>query len=452
MQGPLKSDDRTAVQSANLPSSPEKAGAADTSFMKTTLAGKGTAKAHSILGSTVNGRHVHIDVTRICCIICAALWAGNNKLGSWNVMFAQNWVLPLLWLVGGISYGLTSRALPMHIMRLSMYLFIGILVNWSAWVVNDWNWRKKLYDVPANMEFVYWLAVYSIILLPFKSHFEKLRVQTDIDSGAVEEDTTFTSWLDRNPAQIVRGILVLACGILCIMAFFHVVMSPLIKTIVPRSLREHEGALHHLWHRDENETEHYFVRLAWGLQASLGNIWIAAVFPCLFSDYSCLAWLLLLNTYLFRFDMSTGEFPFHNFNLMLVGLAVYYLGLKHRCFIGKYVVRYWMAVCFTCAFMWKPGRYGEISGLLFADTYEKSSFVVLEAICVISWLTAAEIMFDENIFAHDQLSWVNQWALLVFLLNQAVHWLLSEWAAWCFLLGLAPICYYLFKKKGEVEI
>jgi len=184
------------------------------------------------------------------------------------------------------------------------------------------------------------------------------------------------------------------------------------------------------------EVSHY-------LQACASGLWILWAIPPRFANRAVVAWLLLANFYVHRLYYGYGSMgvPFHGFHLVMVALTAHEFGLSQCRRIGRLAHRYWMLVCFLCAFLWTPGMHGSLGIQPPDDIILRGRFVVIEAVLVVGWLCAGQDLVDPKIFSEDKLHWVNEWALLAFLAHQAVHWVVKSPINWCVLLALGPLCW-----------
>lgn len=123
-------------------------------------------------------RHDHLDLTRILCVAMVCVEHGASAYGKVNAMFSQCWVLQILWVVSGISWGLSSRPLGPYLTRLSAYFAVGVSFNFLAFVVHGKDWRSNPWDVVFQFWFVVGLGVYCTVTLALKPVLRQARARS----------------------------------------------------------------------------------------------------------------------------------------------------------------------------------------------------------------------------------------------------------------------------------
>ena len=62
----------------------------------------------------------------------------------------------------------------------------------------------------------------------------------------------------------------------------------------------------------------------------------------------------------------------------------------------------------------------------------------MESICLVAWLSASDRFFSREIFTVDRLGFMNDWALVIFLVHKAMHQIFGLPYSWIVLLLLIP--------------
>lgn len=466
-----------------------------------------------LLPPSPDGHHPFLDITRICCVGCVAIDHGNWTFGVWNILFSQDWVLQYLYLVCGVCYGMSSRNLAGYELRLGVYVVIGVLVNWSAWIITGMDWKDDFFNVVFHFWFVVGLMGYVLLLAPLRQYLhyvrEKSRPTTPQPAAVAaqaasarpagrpeqsdEEVGTTTSKLgdaadggtsgalrpasqseDQSSGEqaaaeagsdeqtqkhgarlhprdsLLYALAVIGGGLLANLLLFKVVLVPVLVMALGSSAWHfwaEMGSGGSYWGLPQNpqESQQFLEHMCTYFMLTCSNMYLIVACPIVFQKSSVTGWAVLLNTYLNRtlFHRGQDERPFHGLDLMMLTLTCYYLGLRHRRIIGEYIVRYWFLVLFACALLWPPGLHVRLDehppgpeqiGL-------RCRAEILEAIFIVVWLAAGERLVQREIFTEDKLDFLNDWALIVFLVHKAVHIMLVPPLNWVFLVAIAPACY-----------
>lgn len=380
----------------------------------------------SILPAKTCGKYVHLDVTRVSCIVVIALCASEPSWLEYNTLFFQNWVIQYLWLVCGICYGLSSRPLLQYLGRLLLYFFIGIAAIWTACRI------KKVKGLPmgGDMWFVLVYAIFSLLLKPLKMRI--LRMQEDPQRFLISAPTRTRKRLFKGIAWICGGQAIL------------LLVSALV--IIPLGVL----AVHHFRLSDNLEAYTFIMHICAEVQACLSAVWIVYCVPYYFSDGGVIAWLLLANMYTFKFVCGYGETAFFSsgFQLLLIGLTASNLGLSKREQVSICFRRYWMVVVFLCAWCFTPGTHGWLMMTEPKDLWTRERFILLEVLLVVGWLVSGADWVDPKIFEADDLMWISDWASLLFLLHQALLISVPQ-ACWLVFVGLMPASWIFRRIAGS---
>jgi len=302
-------------------------------------------------------RQYCLDIARIVCVVLVAVNHGDSswsdQFGLWNEMYVQQWVLQWLFVICGMSFAMSSRSTIGYLSRLLVYFVIGVFVNWSAYVIKGWDWRRQFWNVIFQFWFIFGLMIYVICLTPLKKYLEKL------------SDRVASRTHRARDLGLVNGLLIIV-GVLILLHFaFRYVFAPLLNMTLGHAIAEFSkdtGKGAEFWGLPSNEldTLRFLRELLSYIQVSVGSILILWIFPMVSKDLTLTNWLVLLNVFLFRCVERRGQFAriVDGFDFTLIGMANFYLGLMYRRTIGKYMVRYWFFVLFIFALLIPPGTFG----------------------------------------------------------------------------------------------
>jgi len=399
-----------------------------------------------------------LDITRICCVACVAIDHGYRHFGLWNTLFTQDWVLQYLYLVCGVCFAMSRRSLLGYEMRLAAYLVIGILMNWLGWVATGEDWKSNTFNVIFHMWFIVGLMLYAIALAPLRSYLRRVQEmshgrppQLPADSDGPEHTSGVSVARHSQVVAAVgfkeeawRVVFVVIGGVAFISIFCKVVLDHLFGLLGPAfaTFWTSLGSGASFWGLPSTpaESQGFFQEVSTYCTLTASNVYLIVVMPRVFQQVSFTSWAVLINTYLNRmlWYRSAFERPFHGLDLMMIGLTVYSLGMRHRRTVGIYFARYWFFVIFICGLVWQPGSFGRFDEQPPEDIHMRVRVSFVEAVFILAWLIAGEHIAKPEIFTEDKLEFLNTWALIVFLVHKAVHMIVPFPVNWVFLVALAP--------------
>jgi len=414
------------------------------------ISGKPAEDDDKLLAEPVNGRFPYLDIIRVMCIFLVSVDHGGTTFGQWNTMFVQGWVLQYLFLICGISYGLTSRNLMHYLTRLMAYFVIGVCVNWFAWAVKGKDWKGDAWNVVFQFWFVLGLMVFLSLLTPLKRYLESIRRQ----AGQAAARATEVSTSEESPTSAARTLVAVFGGLVGIRVIFIMALIPAVQITCSRPLSEFTGGFGPgaaYWGLPQTpvEAQDFLEAIMSYFQLSASSLYLIVVFPMVSQQHGLVGWLVLLNTYGHRVIQYRSQFArmINGFDLTMIGLACYYLGLKHRRVVGEYLVRYWFLTLFGLSVLWPPGTFGRFDENPPKDLPSRIRDNLLEMIMVVIFLCAMERLVDSKIFTVDNMEWLGDWALLVFLVHKAIHIIFPPPFNWLMLLGSVPMVYILRGRK-----
>ncbi|CAE8601755.1 unnamed protein product [Polarella glacialis] len=357
---------------------------------------------------------------------------------------------------------MSGRSLVSYESRLAMYVGLGVFVNWSAWVVMSLDWRNDMFNVVFHLWFVVGLMACCAALAPLRPYLHwvrernrKLQLTEHGPATTQSPSRGVESGEDRSAAQrsadrdyFVNALAVIGGGLLALMLLFNMVISPMLaKFAAPYVLHfsQEIGGKDSMWGipQDSGESQAFVADMCTYCLLTCSNVFLVVVCPFYVRDTGLIGWALLLNTYAHRilFYRGSNERPFHGLDLMMLAMTCYYLGLKHRQKLGEYVIRYWFAIIFLCALLWPPSVMERLDEHPPHDAGVRARFALLEFVYVTAFLVAGERLVQPEIFTQDKMDFLNEWALLIFLIHKAVHIILAPPFNWLFLVCTIPAVY-----------
>lgn len=404
-------------------------------------------ESHALLVPSTEKHFPFLDITRIICVAVVCVDHGDYHYGLVNYYFCQSWALQYLFLVSGIALGMSKKSLGGYVLRLSTYVVIGIALNWIAYIVAGLDWKRNFVDVIFHLWFVIAVIVYSVILNPLKPFL--LRLQCRAREEALEVGSAEGPAQDPRPRWAIEAIAYIFGGIVAIRLIFKFVCGPLLAIVlssfVNKSLAETLGPWAEHWGlpQDAAGISVFVDRFCEYPVLSLTNLYLLFICPTLFARVPIVSWILILNTVVTRslFYRGGEERMFHGFDIVMLGLVCFCTGLLHRRKICDFLMRYWFMVLFALALCWPPGLTGRLDENPPVQISLRTSVAVMEGIFLVFWLVAADRIFQKEIFTEDRLDWLNNAALLAFLVHKAIHIAVPQPASWFLLVAIVPFSY-----------
>jgi hypothetical protein len=397
-------------------------------------------------------RQPHLDLCRFICVLVVVLDHGAPEYAKWNAFFGQNWTLQLIYVICGISLGLSNKGFGGYLGRLGAYVVVGVLCNWFAWVVTGQDWQSNVWGVVFQFWFVVGLMLYSVMLIPLKQYLAWAASRDQL--AAAEESYGAATLLDRADAaaadSTVRGLSLVALGLVIIWMAVSVALSQLLDGQYSTSLEEAFGAMGNAatyWESASGSAASSLIKdICAALELSLSNIWLAVAVPALLPQRQSLAgWLILVNMHarrLLSWYSGLGEKALNGFDLMLLGLTCFYLGLAKRRQIGVVVARYWWAILFCIGLLWKGGTYGRYDQLQATPMWLTWRMRLLDFFFAMAFLSAGERFVDPKIFTEDKLGFIGNLGLFLFLVHKAVHIVVPAPFNWFLLISFGPLFWF----------
>lgn len=374
---------------------------------------------------------------------------GAPNFGLHNAFFAQFFVGPVLWMLCGMCWALTSRPLYRAIGRLIFYVCIVVMVNGCAllWAGRGLEFTERpLQLLIAPAWFVIELAALMVITAPLKSklcglreNFDDLGEEPPSDdeaaalnvSGDVKTEVKQKVGPSLSKNVSWRGFVVL-------LGFFVLLLlNQLLLSFLPM-----------------NSGKKRLVGQATMCMGSLllaynGTTWLQtwrglSGLPWVLIFYSLWARVLIVTP---RYGSSEYQHMFLGADMFVVGLLAAKLGLRFAPFVGTKCQRYWWCVVGLHALCYDPLEMIRLdlhpTGWMGMNARNMGS-VLLWVLC---WLTASEKMFDARIMTENGMSWLRDWGVVLYITHEALYVVAPGMIAWLIFLGLVPFARFLRNKR-----
>lgn len=391
------------------------------------------------------GGFPHLDVTRIVCVLLVAIDHGSPMYSEWNVIYVQQWVLQWIVLVSGVSFCLSSKSLPSYLWRLAIYAAVGIMVNWCAWIATGQDWEHDFFNVVFQMWFIVGLMLFCTILSPLKKW-----LASDAKLLESQEPLPSAPSPDEGVLNIVLTILMalLFLGLLCIV-FLPKLLNPFLAPIFLQFAKS-IGGDGNVWGLPANlkESQAFVAHLCTYAFLTLSNLFLVRTFRSIRIKPSIIPWVVMANTLVNRALIYRGpeERPFHLLDIMILGMVAQTYGILHRKTVGDYYCRYWFVLLIGFAITWPPYLDRRLDMYPTFDRILRCKAELMESLCLMGWLSASDRFFSREIFTKDHLGFLNDWALIVFLVHKAMHIIFGLPYSWIVLLLLIPVC-NIFRRR-----
>lgn len=421
-------------------------------------------------------RHIHLDMLRVIAIFGVVVDHGNpdsKQYGIHNVMFTQNWCLQLLWVTCGISWALTKSTLGPYVLRLCVYLIIGVSFNWMAWISRGMDWRHDLQGVVYQFAFIVGLIVYvscTAWLKPSLVRIYASRIdivdtgnshggnseptssgvatrashESLIEEATGHEGSNWTSIAARNATPALSGVdsgeldeeerkkvkmfgvvvVALVLGMLALSFVFSHYETVVVKGIINLLL----GQSARMWTQDLDDRAFfgqfigtfgaYFLivvgsKLLQSPRLAPWLLWVVIVYI-----YSCR--ILLLPLLFDQYGGGVGRF-FVGLELFLMGLVGNTAGLKHAGALKRWIADYFILILIFVAITWGPTWERRMDEHPPGDMNILARVQICELVFLVSFLAAGSLMFPEEGWSSRVRSWLAETATVLFLIHKATH-------------------------------
>jgi len=427
---------------------------------------------HEILDPNTK-RHTHLDMIRILCVMLVAIDHGEKLYSQRNVFFSQCWVLQLLHVVCGMSWSLNSRPMRRHLPRLAIYFVVGVVFNFVAVVMEGVLATTTWVDVVFQFWFLVALVLNMTITAPLKAALSSAsssssplssscssaplasnpRASAEPNDAQCEEDCCLRSVMAQKGRKIYTGREATVNGPAAFGGVLLIVLTLQLSLGAWLALGETAVAKHSKyvepsmwWFKDMGARQ-----ILGQIVVSSGIFLITHMGARLLLASRLLpwlAWVLLLYVYTHRgvvvpllYGRCKAERPFVALELFIVGMTAASTGMARAAQLSRSLSRYWFIVPFVLAVLWDPrwtNRFDQRQPTDYLTTLRVS---VSEAVCIVVFLVAGDRLFDPKIFSEDNLGWLGDWALFLFLGHKGFHRLARTPWNWFIFVALLPIAW-----------
>eukprot|EP00913_Durusdinium_trenchii_P031422 g29417.t1 len=341
-----------------------------------------------------------------------------------------------------------------YLARLGTYAAVGIMVNWSAWICMGLDWEHDFFNVVFQMWFIIGLMLFCTILTPLKHWLsedaKKLEQEEPLPSAPPGDEGVLNivlmivmvilaigplGWANaqqgfggmvRYHKDCLPGISSFSC-IFCVVLLPRLV-NPFLAPVMLHFTRA-IGGDDNVWGLPGNmkEANDFITHLCTYAFLTLSNLFLVRMFRTVHVKPSVIPWFMIVNSLINRALMYRGpeERPFHLLDIMILGMVTQTYGLMYRKTVGDYVCRYWFVLLIAFAIIYPPYLDKRLDMYPTFDRILRSKVEVMEAICLLAWLSASDRDKAELAEAASDL---------------AMHLIFGLPYSWIVLVALIPVC------------
>lgn len=376
------------------------------------------------------------------------------------MLFTQSWVLQLLWVISGMSWALNQQSLCAYLQRLVAFFCIGVACNWCATMLAGLDWLSNFQDVVFQMWFVVGLIVNVAATASLKAQLRPDRTPARARDLGLLADENGARAAAGPASESTSG----TTGTLRVRWFVAVCVVCLSGQMVLALAMQPGGT----WWR----------RFGEGIFGSGGVFWGDGLDDKTFTGFATTAfiliaiahagplflrapvsawlpWALLSYIYIWgavfvplMFGHCHLERCFLGVELFVVGLVATRVGMKGVAYLRRALHRWWFLFAISLGLLWDPTWDVRFDEKPPSDLLTVLRVKMSEAMCVIGFLCAGELLFDATTFAMPQHAWLRDYGLLLFLTHKAVHILVPHPFNWFCLLLLAFFCWLRLRRRA----
>lgn len=323
-----------------------------------------------------------LDYARIACVFCVVSeHSGGRIFSDRNLLWVQQWVVPFLYVVSGISFMLSKSRLWKYELRLFVVLAVGTLANAIGDLVHGNDIMKNPFYTVYQMAYVAVIMIVSLLVAPIKEALQ---------------------WRARNPRAP-------ATWPLRVSAVVYGLVTALALTFFVGGWSLRGG--------DDSR----FQNLGGGgadalleaplfISRSFGLFFLVSLTAC-WGYCSSAGWILMIISYAGHvlIPYQKGGHPLGP-DLFLIGMVSHQWPLKHKAQVGRWLRCYWPPL--VPAFLLNSMAY--VSGRCdlhpLNTTWERFRFRFNESVLLTALLCGAFAADDP----YKATPWLNLWALYAY--------------------------------------
>lgn len=326
----------------------------------------------------------YIDYARIVCVACVVTeHSGGEIYADRNIAWVQQWVLPYLYTISGMSFMFSSGSLWKYLFRLGVVLLVGSVANFIADRVHDGDDQQlDFFNIVFQMMYVAVIMLASFLLAPLR---DALR------------------WRARNPTaaaspKVIAWTLAWGTVTTAFVVFMSGGWSLATLGIESTQSMENSGARAYILHGP-------YV---------LGTFWAAFFLchlACMLRSNGWMVWIILAFIYINRMAIpySRGGHSV-NVDLFAVGMLVQKVPLQGGAVVARIVREYWPIVFILLLFLSTPGVTGRCDLHPHHYLWERARFYSIELILIVMLISGAFNTSDSKQIT----GWLNMWALYAY--------------------------------------
>mmetsp|Transcript_42692 Transcript_42692/g.117812 ORF Transcript_42692/g.117812 Transcript_42692/m.117812 type:complete len:536 (-) Transcript_42692:82-1689(-) len=332
----------------------------------------------------------HLDYARVICIACTvAEHSGGEAYSRKNIAWVQQWVLPYLYIISGMSWMLSGGTLVGYQLRLSAIFLVGLIANFLA----DWVRAE-----PFSLDTVYQMAYVPVLMLMSLCTFP-LRAAL--------------RWRRNNPGASAAS-WIKAWTIF--FAFLMVVPYVFFWVAWPYSSPKCSGPQRcEVLKANSVRSEAFLASLP-----PAGTQLFACIVCCLAACWAgCsgwLGWILLTECYVFRILIPYNRGPHAvNADLFVFGLVIQKWSLQKHLATTQVIQEYWPLLVLLLLFLTLPDAMGRCDLHPMSTTWERLRFYVIEFMLIAAFGSGSMNTSDSL----GVTGWLGAWALYAYCFHVA---------------------------------
>lgn len=367
-----------------------------------------------------HGRSVHFDIMRTLCVLVWVVRHGDSRFNETNIIFAQNWAAPLLWLISGMCWGRSRTSLWKYICRLVIVFCFGAAFNALAWKIQHKDGNVDLWNIVFHMWFVVGLMIVTCITAPYKAF---------CDENSTPQWNAIL-WSVASP-------FILACGA---GAIYFTDLSALGMV----------GKLQGLtwWLHGDSRT------LCLPLAESAFAQFLAVFALACKRASGIFTWVLLayILGILVVYQHSRAGMELAAMNLFVLGVVVERLGLWGQQAVRKLITGYWLFLLLICAWLAIPLVRGATDYNPAARLVIRAQWSVITGIMLVAFLCAGDSIQDP-LKIYTRFPGLKYWVVFLYVSHIAIHKLVpSPFNWWVLAASVLPFLFMrTFRDDANLE-